>query len=122
MKSCEDQMKASTWVLSAGLTAGFISGAFAQATVATTLPPAGTTKVCAPFVPKAWRTVTPVPGTWSLDDCRNMGQALGANSLQVGCFFEKALAGQTSKSVFGTVSTITNPPTSANLPNPNCGW
>jgi len=80
------------------------------------------TKICAPFVPNMWRTVTPVPGSWSLDDCRNMGQAVGASTLQVGCLFDTVQPGQTQKYVFGDNSGIANPPTSGNVPSPNCGW
>jgi hypothetical protein len=80
------------------------------------------TKICAPFVPNMWRTVTPVPSAWSLEDCRNMGQAVGASTLQVGCFFDNVPNGQTQKYVFGGSSGIANPPTSGNVPSPNCGW
>jgi hypothetical protein len=81
-----------------------------------------TTKICAPFVPNQWRTVTPVPNSWTLDDCRNMGQAVGASTLQVGCFFDTVPPGQTQKYVFGGSSGIANPPSNANQPSPNCGW
>jgi hypothetical protein len=83
---------------------------------------AAATKICAPFVPNQWRTVTPVPDSWTLDDCRNMGQAVGASTLQVGCFFDTVPAGQTQKYVFGGSSGIANPPSNANQPSPNCGW
>ena len=79
-------------------------------------------KICAPFVPNVWRTVTPVPSSWTLDDCRNMGQAVGASTLQVACFFETVPPGQTQKYVFGGSSGIANPPGNANQPSPNCGW
>jgi hypothetical protein len=51
-----------------------------------------------------------------------MGQAVGANTLQVACFFEKEQAGMTGKFVFGGTSAITSPPSPANVPSPNCGW
>ena len=115
-------MKLTTFLM-AFLTSALVPNAlFAQATVASSPPPAGATKICTPFVPNMWRTVTPVPGTWTLDDCRNMGQAVGASTLQVACFFEKEPAGQTQKYIFGSASGIANPPGNANVPNPNCGW
>lgn len=80
------------------------------------------TKICAAYVPNMWRTVTPVPAAWGLEDCRNMGQAVGASTLQVGCLFDKEPAGQPQKYVFGGSSGIANPPTSGNVPSPNCGW
>jgi hypothetical protein len=115
-------MRVAHYILSAVLLLGTIESASAQPAVATAPPPAGATKICAVFVPNMWRTVTPVPGTWGLDDCRNMGQAVGANTLQVACFFEKEQAGMTAKFVFGGASAITNPPSPANVPSPNCGW
>jgi hypothetical protein len=115
-------MKIAHLILSASLLIGMAGSALAQVSVATAPPPAGATKICTPFVPNGWRTVTPVPGTWGLDDCRNMGQAIGANTLQVGCFFEKEQPGMIAKFVFGAASSITSPPSPANVPNPNCGW
>lgn len=79
-------------------------------------------KICAPFVPNVWRTVTPVPAAWTMEDCRNMGQAVGASTLQVGCFFDQVPAGQAQRYVFGGNSGIASPPSNANIPNPNCGW
>jgi hypothetical protein len=114
-------MRACT-ILGAVLLLGTIENASAQVSVATAPPPAGATKICAVLVGNMWRTVTPVPGTWGLDDCRNMGQAVGANTLQVACFFEKEQPGMTAKFAFGQASPITNPPSSANVPSPNCGW
>lgn len=113
-------MNAVRWILVGCLAVGAVTAVFAQGTAS--LPPAGATKYCLPYVPNTWRTVTSVPGTWSLDDCRNMGQAVGATILQVACAFEKEPGGQASKFIIGGTSPITSPPTNANLPNPNCGW
>ena len=79
-------------------------------------------KVRAPFVPNDWRTVTPAPETWSLDDCRNMGQMVGASAYQVACSFETVQPGQISKFILGGATPIESPPSSANVPSPNCGW
>jgi hypothetical protein len=108
------------WMLGCCLAMGAVTAVFAQG--APTLPPAGATKYCLVYVPNTWRTVTPVPGTWSLDDCRNLGQAVGATTLQVACVFEKTPAGQATKFITGGDSPIASPPINANLPNPNCGW
>ena len=113
-------MNAACWIVGGSLAAGALTAAFAQG--GPSLPPAGATKICLPFVADNWRTVTPVPGTWTLDDCRNMGQAVGATSLQVACVFETVPTGQTSKFFTGGTSPIANPPSNANLPAPNCGW
>jgi hypothetical protein len=51
-----------------------------------------------------------------------MGQAVGASVLQVACFFEKEQSGQAQKYAFGGASGIANPPSTGNIPNPNCGW
>ena len=96
--------------------------AFAQVMPAAAPPPAGATKVCAPFAPNVFRTVTPTPGTWSIDDCRGMASAIGAPVTQVGCFFEKDPAGLVTKYVFGGTNGSANPPTPGMVPSPNCGW
>jgi hypothetical protein len=115
-------MKLTTFLI-ALLTGALVPNAlFAQTIVASSPPPAGATKICAPWDPNNWVTVIPVPGTWSLDDCRNLGQAIGAKVVQVGCFFEKEPAGQTQKYIFGGIIDIASPPSNANVPNPNCGW
>jgi hypothetical protein len=103
------------WILGAGLLFGLMGVASAQG------PLAGG-KVCAPFVPNAWRTVTPVPSTWSLDDCRNMASMIGAAVVQVACSFETEQPGQISKFILGGPSPIESPPTAASIPSPNCGW
>jgi hypothetical protein len=79
-------------------------------------------KICAPFVPNVWRTVTPVPASWTLEDCRNMGQSVGASTLQAGCIFDAVPPGQTQKYILGGSSGISNPPSNSNVPSPNCGW
>jgi hypothetical protein len=96
--------------------------ALAQAMPAAASPPAGATKICAPFVPNVWRTVTPVPGSWAIDDCRGMGTAVGASMAQIGCLFQTEPSGQPGKFSFGATAPIRNAPTPALLPNPNCGW
>jgi hypothetical protein len=115
-------MKLSAILIAGCLVVGTAPAALSQALVKTSPPPAGATKICAPYVPNVWRTVTPVPGTWALDDCRNMGQTVGASTLQVACFFEKEQPGQVAKFDFGGASPIANPPSVGNVPNPNCGW
>lgn len=116
-------MKIARYILSATFLIGMTLIASAQpAPTATGPAPAGTQKICTPFVPNGWRTVTPVYGTWGLDDCRNMGQAIGATTLQVGCFFEKEQTGLVHRYVFGAATGITLPPSPANIPTPNCGW
>jgi hypothetical protein len=80
------------------------------------------TKICAPYVLNAWRTVTPVPSTWTLEDCRNMAQTIGATTLQVGCFFDRAPTSQPQKYSFGGSGSLASPPTASNAPSPNCGW
>jgi hypothetical protein len=85
----EARMKTTRWISGAGLLFGLMGVASAQG------PLAGV-KVRAPFVPNAWRTVTPVPSTWSLDDCRNMGSMIGAAVFQVASF-ETEQPGQISK-------------------------
>ena len=114
-------MRISHSIIAVGFVVALTGAASAQVTT-TTPPPPGATKVCATFISGVWRTATPVAGTWSLDDCRNMGQTLGANTLQVGCIFDKEQPGQTSKFILGGASSTANPPTPANVPNPNCGW
>ena len=115
-------MKIACYILGATLLLGTTGIASAQVKAVTPLPPAAATKICTPFAPNVFRSVTPVPGTWGLDDCRNLAKEIGATSLQVGCLFEKEPPGKTAKFVFGGISALTGPPSPANVPNPNCGW
>jgi hypothetical protein len=112
MEAC---MRTTRWLLATGLLVGLTGLVSAQG-------PEGAEKVCAPFVPNVWRTVTPVPGTWSLDDCRTMAGAIGAAAFQVACSFEMEPPGQISKFIMGAPSPMDSPPSAANLPSPNCGW
>jgi hypothetical protein len=101
---------------------GTAGAAFGQAMTAAVPPPAGATKICAPYVSNQWRLSTPTPGTWSIDDCRGFAQSVGAVTTQVGCFFEKEPAGGVTKWALGGAFPSGNTPTPAALPSPNCGW
>jgi hypothetical protein len=72
------------------------------------------TKVCSPIAPNIWRSLTPIPRTWSVDDCVAFGATIGTNTTQLGCLFE---TGQ--KFSWGQVATSPNKPA---VPNLNCGW
>ena len=72
------------------------------------------TKVCSPFSPNTWRTITPVPSTWTIDDCVALGPPIQATSTQLGCYFD---IGQ--KSSWGQSAAAPNKPTAPDL---NCGW
>jgi hypothetical protein len=94
----------------------------APLTVATAPAPANSTKVCAVYAPGNWRTLTPVPGNWSIDDCRNAGKEVRAESLQIACFWTTELPGGVAKFSFGKPSGINDAPTTDLLPARNCGW
>lgn len=78
----------------------------------------GATKLCSPFAPNAWRDVTPVPRTFTLEDCMALGPPIGSLYTQLGCLWDSPRSDGRRVSL-GTQSKSSGRP---GLPNPNCGW
>ena len=75
----------------------------------------GATKICSAYAGGSWRALTPVPFTWTVDDCVALNTPIGGDTTQLGCFFQTGA----SKFSWGQAAATPNKPTA---PNPNCGW
>jgi len=81
-------------------------------------------KACSVYAPNAWRTTTTVPVAWALSDCDAFAHALyGGNIwIQAFCFWSKDAPSTKSKMTGGKPWNLVTPPSSANVPDDNCGW
>ena len=83
---------------------------------------AGAVKVCSPVALPRWRSVTPVPKTWSFLDCLSFSGEMGATHFQLGCLFADVTP-YAQKYAWGTLVKIEKPALAqAQAPVPNCGW
>jgi hypothetical protein len=101
--------------------------AFAAMTTTTCLTVVGTpaladTKGCSYFVPNNWRAITPVPSSWTLNNCADMARFVGATGFQAFCLMDNPNPNETNIRFSAAVPWTGNPgPT--NIPNPNtCDW
>jgi hypothetical protein len=83
---------------------------------------AGPVKVCSPVAMPRWRSVTPVPKTWTFVDCLTFSGEMGADHFQLGCLFANVTP-YAQKYAWGTLvkiekAALAQPQT----PVPNCGW
>lgn len=69
----------------------------------------GGTKFCSVVVPGDWRDTINVPQAWTVEDCDEFRVAMGAQTLQIGCIFERG------RSAFSVAE-------AGYVPRPNCGW
>lgn len=82
-----------------------------------------TLKVCSPYAPGAWRSMTVVPSTWTVADCQALGRSVGATEIQVGCLFMEAPAGMTERFAWGRgVNVSVRTLGAVHLPRANCEW
>jgi hypothetical protein len=71
-------------------------------------------KICSLSSKGNWRSITPVPQSWTVSDCKDYAKSVEADSIQVGCIF-----------VTGpkyTWSQLVPLDASSSVPAPNCGW
>jgi hypothetical protein len=47
----------------------------------------GAVKVCSPVAMPRWRSMIPVPKTWTFLDCMGFSGEMGASHFQLGCVF-----------------------------------
>ncbi len=81
-------------------------------------------KICSPFVPGSWRSITIVPPSWTIADCQAFARRVGATSIQLGCMFDEpqpTSAGQRF-SWAGRNIGVDSTPAAGTLPAANCGW
>ena len=71
-------------------------------------------KICSISSKGNWRSITPVPQSWTVSDCKDYAKSVEANNIQLGCIF-----------VTGpkyTWSKLLPLDASSSVPAPNCGW
>lgn len=82
----------------------------------------GAVKVCSPVAMPRWRSMTPVPKTWSFTDCMAFSGEMGATNFQLGCLFTNVTP-YAQKYAWGPMVKIeTSALAKAQPPIPNCGW
>lgn len=81
-------------------------------------------KVCSPFVPNGWRSVTIVAMSWTIADCQAFARSIGATNIQLGCLFEEPMAASAGQRFsWGRRNIGASSAASAlALPPANCGW
>ncbi|MEL6059925.1 MULTISPECIES: hypothetical protein [unclassified Methylobacterium] len=82
----------------------------------------GAVKVCSPVAMPRWRSMTPVPKTWTYTDCMAFSGEMGATHFQLGCLFTNVTP-YAQKYAWGALVQIeTSALAKAQPPVPNCGW
>ena len=82
----------------------------------------GAVKVCAPVAMPRWRSMTPVPKTWTFLDCMGFSGEMGASHFQLGCLFANVTP-HAQKYAWGAMVQIEKAALAkAQPPIPNCGW
>ncbi|GJE13056.1 MULTISPECIES: hypothetical protein [Methylobacterium] len=82
----------------------------------------GAVKVCAPVAMPRWRSMTPVPKTWTFLDCMGFSGEMGASHFQLGCLFTNVTP-HAQKYAWGPVVQIEKSALGkSQAPMPNCGW
>ena len=85
-------------------------------------PGTGAVKVCSPVSLPQWRSMIPVPQTWTFLDCMGFAGEMGANHFQLGCLFANVTP-YAKKYAWGPLVRI-EPAALAKPqpPVPSCGW
>lgn len=79
-------------------------------------------KVCSPVAMPRWRSMTPVPKTWTFLDCMGFSGEMGATHFQLGCLFANVTP-HAQKYAWGAMVPIEKSAMAkAQPPVPNCGW
>ena len=82
----------------------------------------GAVKVCAPVAMPRWRSMIPVPKTWTFLDCMGFSGEMGATHFQLGCVFANVTP-HAQKYAWGPVVPIEKAALAKpQAPIPNCGW
>ncbi|MBN4096091.1 MULTISPECIES: hypothetical protein [Methylobacterium] len=82
----------------------------------------GAVKVCSPVAMPRWRSMTPVPKTWTFLDCMGFAGEMGATHFQLGCLFANVTP-HAQKYAWGAMVPIEKSAMAkAQPPIPNCGW
>ncbi|MCJ2066861.1 hypothetical protein MKK63_29845 [Methylobacterium sp. J-088] len=82
----------------------------------------GAVKVCSPVAMPRWRSMTPVPTTWTFVDCMAFSGEMGATHFQLGCLFANVTP-HAQKYAWGAMVQIEKSALAkAQPPVPNCGW
>jgi hypothetical protein len=82
----------------------------------------GAVKVCAPVAMPRWRSMSPVPKTWTFLDCMSFSGEMGATHFQLGCLFTNVTP-YAQKYAWGPMVQIEKSALAkAQPPMPNCGW
>jgi len=81
-------------------------------------------KVCSPFVPDGWRSVTVVAMSWTIADCQAFARSIGATTIQLGCLFEEPQPTSSGQRFSWGRRNIgaSSAPSALALPPANCGW
>lgn len=104
-------------LLSGGTVAAQAPGDALNADAAT-----GAVKVCAPVAMPRWRSMSPVPRTWTFLDCMAFSGEMGATHFQLGCLFADVTP-YAQKYAWGPMVLIEKSALAkAQPPMPNCGW
>lgn len=82
----------------------------------------GIVRVCAPVAMPRWRSMIPVPRTWTFLDCMAFAGEMGASHFQLGCLFANVTP-HAQKYAWGPMVQIQNAALAKSEPPlPNCGW
>lgn len=82
----------------------------------------GAVKVCSPVAMPRWRSMTPVPKTWTFLDCMGFSGEMGASHFQLGCLFTNVTP-HAQKYAWGAMVQIEKSALAKPQPPvPNCGW
>jgi len=82
----------------------------------------GAVKVCSPVAMPRWRSMTPVPATWTFVDCMAFSGEMGATHFQLGCLFTNVTP-HAQKYAWGAMVQVEKSALAkAQPPIPNCGW
>ena len=82
----------------------------------------GAVKVCSPVAMPGWRSMTPVPKTWTFLDCMGFSGEMGATHFQLGCLFANVTP-YAQKYAWGPLVKIEKAALAKPQPPvPNCGW
>jgi hypothetical protein len=82
----------------------------------------GAVRVCSPAAMPRWRSMIPVPTTWTFLDCMAFSGEMGATHFQLGCLFTNVTP-YAQKYAWGPMVQIQKAALAkAEPPMPNCGW
>jgi len=81
-------------------------------------------KVCSPFVPDSWRSITIVAMSWTIADCQAFARSVGATQIQLGCLFDEPQPTSSGQRFSWGRRNIgaSSAPSALALPPANCGW